>query len=180
MSLALGLLGCRSASRPLLNFLLNHSPAVRAAALSTSRPALFPPPTKDAFENYEKAAIKEPKHFQEDRKSNALIAVAKDENTQEYLLPHPIWSEREVENVQITHRSAQLKSHLYQLLHFSIYSDPKFSDLSMATLYFYSENQWASWITPLITPWYFSATPSTWHPATPLENTCKLWMSGLL
>ena len=63
----------------------------------------------DTLKGYEDASVKEPKHFkkslteQESKTTSALVA-AEDKNRDEYTLPHPIWSENEVESVKINHR----------------------------------------------------------------------------
>lgn len=63
----------------------------------------------DTLKGYEDASIKEPQHFkktltsQESKTASALVA-AEDKNRDEYTLPHPIWSDKEVDSVEIHHR----------------------------------------------------------------------------
>ena len=63
----------------------------------------------DTLKGYQDASIKEPKHFkkslsdQESKTATAIVA-AEDKNRDEYTLPHPIWSENEVDSVEINHR----------------------------------------------------------------------------
>ena len=98
----LGLVSRRTSSSSCLRLILSNvvQPTILRRSLNTS-PAWM---KSASFESYEKSARKEPAHFKEDQQSKALIAVAKDENSQEYLMPHPIWSDKELENVVITHR----------------------------------------------------------------------------
>lgn len=62
----------------------------------------------DAFSKLEKAAKSESFHFQKKNKEvedgpKELIPVSDDAHSQDYLLPHPIWSEEEVKSVEIKH-----------------------------------------------------------------------------
>ena len=74
------------------------------------------------MEDFAKATENRPTHFKKaqehaaisptpmanpEDKSGSLIKVAEDKNTQDYLLPHPIWSAEEVDNVEITHRKPE-------------------------------------------------------------------------
>jgi len=57
---------------------------------------------------YKKQADDQEFHFhtrqkQLEEKTKALILSKSDANTQDYLLPHPIWSEEEVKSVEIKH-----------------------------------------------------------------------------
>ena len=56
------------------------------------------------FLKYKLGASSAPKHFNENAKSKDLISVAQDNNEKDYLLPHPIWSKAEVDEVEISHR----------------------------------------------------------------------------
>ena len=64
----------------------------------------------DTLKAYQDASAKEPKHFKkaltddQESKTKTVIAVAEDKNQDEYTLPHPIWSEQEVDSVEINHR----------------------------------------------------------------------------
>jgi phospholipase C len=66
-----------------------------------------------AIKRYEEASTTEPSHFkktqeqEQDKKSKEVLAVAEDKNQHEFTLPHPIWSENEVDRVQITHRKPE-------------------------------------------------------------------------
>jgi len=51
-------------------------------------------------------------------KTSALIAIKMDENSQDYLLPHPIWSEEEVETVRIKHKEP--KSFVDKLAYYTV------------------------------------------------------------
>ena len=54
----------------------------------------------------ENSVAKDPdlKHFKQDSKTQTFIETAKNANKDDYLLPHPIWSENETKGVEITHR----------------------------------------------------------------------------
>eukprot|EP00095_Tigriopus_kingsejongensis_P006827 maker-scaffold82_size396747-snap-gene-2.29 protein:Tk06827 transcript:maker-scaffold82_size396747-snap-gene-2.29-mRNA-1 annotation:"alternative mitochondrial-like" len=81
------------------------------------------PNPQDAFEKYKNQATKPLEHFKESslkpnvspriisvqahEQTDKLIAEAKSKNDQEYLMPHPIWSDNEVDTVQVTHRKPQ-------------------------------------------------------------------------
>ncbi|TRY72673.1 hypothetical protein TCAL_06082 [Tigriopus californicus] len=76
-----------------------------------------------AFEKYKDSATKPLDHFKKPageisevekprivkvlatEVTNKLMHDAKEKNDQDYLLPHPIWSDKEVKSVEITHRS---------------------------------------------------------------------------
>lgn len=78
-----------------------------------------------AFEKYKDSATKPLDHFKKapgeltevekpkivsvsaTQVSNKLMDDAKEKNDQDYLLPHPIWSEKEVKSVEITHRAPE-------------------------------------------------------------------------
>ena len=63
----------------------------------------------DTFKGYQDVSVKEPKHFKkaltdQESKTTTAIVAAEDKNRDEYTLPHPIWSDKEVDSVEINHR----------------------------------------------------------------------------
>jgi len=63
----------------------------------------------DSFSRYEKVAVAEDTHFQTrhrqlEDKTKTMLAIKSEENSQDYLQPHPIWTYEEVKSVEIKHR----------------------------------------------------------------------------
>ena len=67
------------------------------------------PESPDIQEKVQNVFIKDSKHFkkvksEQEVKTEGFLVAADTKNQDEFTLPHPIWSEREVDSVQITHR----------------------------------------------------------------------------
>jgi len=93
---------------------------IQTANLSTTHQTLCAKPqeiTEDqSFAKYEKNAKAENFHFDKkgeksgminikaEEKTQSIISKSSADNEQDYLLPHPIWSEEEVETVRIKHK----------------------------------------------------------------------------
>lgn len=82
-----------------LSRLCPRSPTSIKAALATLKPSISTSAVildQKVKENFTKS-----KHF----KSDEILSKASDKNTQDYLLPHPIWTQSEVESVRIEHKA---------------------------------------------------------------------------
>jgi len=93
---------------------------IQSSNLSTSHRAFCAkseePKQVDSFAKYEKNAKAEDFHFDKkgqklgmlnlkaEEKTKEIISKSSSDNNQDYLLPHPIWSEEEVETVRIKHK----------------------------------------------------------------------------